>query len=300
MAETNSESSLKQVLHALPAPFREEDFALYRKGVYESPDISVYLNDRRDFAILFPQPALDYHQYQPRFKTLSLDAYRTRNEVVERRFGKIASYFTGPMSVLEIGSFDGAFLEYARARNDRMRLASLEMDARSASERDRLTWLRQYLDFAEVTVEGARFDLVCAFHVLEHIVDPAAFLRQCRGVLGWGGRLIIEVPSLDDPLLKLYGIPEYEVFYFQRQHPYVYSASSLSRLLEAQGFQVERCIPHQRYGLENHLAWLAKRRPGGDEALRTVFAPIDCHYRDRLEMLVLTDAVIVVAKNARV
>jgi len=298
MAEKFPEPALEQLVSTLPAPFREEDFALYRKGVYESPDISVYLNDRRDFAVLFPQPTLDYYQYQPRFKTLSLDAYRIRNEVVERRFGKIASYFTGPVSVLEIGSFDGAFLQHARARNDRVRLASLEMDARSASERDRLTWLRQYSDFAEVTVEGTRFDLVCAFHVLEHIVDPAAFLRQCRGVLGRGGRLIIEVPSLDDPLLKLYGISEYEAFYFQRQHPYVYSARSLSRLFETQGFQVERCIPHQRYGLENHLTWLAKRRPGGDEALRTVFAPIDCHYRERLEALGLADAVIVVAEDA--
>lgn len=298
MAETNSEPSLDRLVQALSAPFCGENFVLYRQGISESPDTSVYVNDRQDFALLFPRPEIDYHHYQPRFKALNLDAYRTRNEVVERRFRKIESYFTGQVSVLEIGAFDGAFLQHARARNDRVRLASLEVDARSASERGHLTWLKQYSDFAEVTAEGGRFDLVCAFHVLEHIVDPADFLRQCRGVLGRGGRLIIEVPSLDDPLLKLYGIPEYEAFYFQRQHPYVYSASSLSRLLETQGFRVQRCISHQRYGLENHLTWLAKRRPGGDEALREIFSAIDHYYRERLEALGLADAVIVVAEDA--
>jgi len=289
--------SLEQVIRALPAPLGEDAFALYRKGVDGGADISVYMNDRKDFALLFPQPAFDYAQYEPRFKQLKLEGYRKRNQVVESRFKKIESYCEGAVSLLEIGSFDGGFLEHARQHDGRLRLASLEVDAQSRPDRDRLPWLDQYSDFSQL--KDHRFDRVCFFHVLEHVAEPAGFLDCCRAVLAPGGRLIIEVPSLDDPLLKLYAVPEYEEFYFQRQHPYVYSASSLGRVLEAHGFRVERCLPHQRYGLENHLTWLRRRRPGGDEALRTLFAPVDAAYRAQIEAAGFADAVIVVAVDQR-
>lgn len=291
------ERSLQQVLHALPAPLCDEAFDLHRSGIDGSPDVSVYMDGRKEFALLFPQPRFDYRQYEPRFKHLKLEAYRRRNQVVEHRFRKIESYCRGPVSILEIGSFDGGFLQHARNQNDRRRLASLEVDSESRSDRDRLPWLEQYTDFSQLKAD--RFDRVCFFHVLEHIAEPADFLDRCRERLAPGGRLIIEVPSLDDPLLKLYAVPEYEAFYFQRQHPYVYSANSLRRVLEAHGFRVERCLAHQRYGLENHLTWLGRRRPGGDEALRALFAPVDHGYRERLEAAGFADAVIVVAEDAR-
>jgi hypothetical protein len=47
--------------------------------------------------------------------------------------------------------------------------------------------------------------------------------------------------------------------------------------------------------LENHLTWLGRRRPGGDEALRELFEPLDGAYRERLEASSFADAVIVVA-----
>lgn len=39
-----------------------------------------------------------------------------------------------------------------------------------------------------------RFDLVSAFDVLEHLLDPAAFVREVRRVLKPGGRFIIAIP----------------------------------------------------------------------------------------------------------
>jgi SAM-dependent methyltransferase len=143
-----------------------------------------------------------------------------------------------------------------------------------------------------------RFDLVCFFHVLEHIADPAVFLASCLKTMKANGKIIIEVPSLDDPLRKLYQIKEYEQFYFQAQHPYVYSPKSLSRLLRTNGFNVVACLGHQRYGLENHLTWLAKRQPGGDETFRRMFSSVDAGYRKQLEISGFTDAVIVIAERS--
>lgn len=283
---------------SLPAPFCEDRFVLRRTGVHDDAAIAVHVNEQGDFAVLFPQPQQSYERYTPRFKNLGLDAYRKRNQVVERRFAKLCEELDGAVNVLEIGALDGAFLRHSRAANPALGISSLEVDVNSRPSRDAIHGLAQYADFAEVVAAGRRFDRVALFHVLEHIVAPALFLAECRTVMARGAHVIIEVPSLDDPLLSLYAVPEYESFYFQRQHPYVYSARSLVRLLEANGFRVLRTIPHQRYGLENHLTWLGRRRPGGDEALARMFADVDDPYRIRLEAAGQADAVIVVAENA--
>jgi len=265
------------LLPSLPAPFHEERFMLLRTGIHDDPETAVYLNEPRDFACLFPQPRVDYGRYEPRFRQRGLDAYRRRNEVVERRFAKIATYFETARSVLEIGAADAKFLRYARQEYPHPVIASVEMDENSQPERDQVERLAQFAGLPEV----------------------ASFLAACRDVLAPGGRLIAEVPSLDDPLLALFQVPEYGAFYFQRQHPYVYSARSVARLLGRHGFGVERVIPHQRNGLENHLTWLGKRRPGGDEALRGLVEPLDGAYRERLEASGFADAVIVVAAVER-
>jgi 2-polyprenyl-3-methyl-5-hydroxy-6-metoxy-1,4-benzoquinol methylase len=288
--------SYAQVIQSLPAPFNKENFKEYQQGIYEDAEKCVFLNQAEDFAFLYPQPSFNYSSYKPRFQSLNLGEYRKRNQVIEKRFEKVQSHFDGALDVLEIGSFDGAFLNLAKENNSKLRVASLEVDANTAEERIKLDGLKQYASFSELMTQQRRFDLVCFFHVLEHIADPAVFLASCSNILKENGKIIIEVPSLDDPLRKLYQIKEYEQFYFQAQHPYVYSAKSLSRLLQKNGFHVLACLGHQRYGLENHLTWLAKRRPGGDEILQAMFLPIDEQYRERLESSGHTDAAIAIAE----
>jgi len=282
---------------SLPAPFNQERFHILRKGIHEHPEIDVYMTQAGDFACLYPQPPFNYTQYSPRFQRLNLGEYRKRNQVIEKRYEKIKSYLVGPLSVLEIGSFDGEFLRFALERNDKLTLASLEVDTNTQAAREQPEWLTPYASFEELHARNLRFDVVCYFHVLEHIADPATFLLSCAKVLKPRGRIIIEVPSLEDPLRTLYRLEEYEDFYFQMQHPYVYSAKSLRRLLEQNGFHVLACFGHQRYGLENHLTWLAKRQPGGDATLQNMFSPIDDQYRARLESSGHADAVIAITES---
>ena len=160
--------------------------------------------------------------------------------------------------------------------------------------RNELSWLTQYEDFSAAS--GQRFDVVCLFHVLEHVIEPEPFLERCTALVAPGGRLVIEVPSLDDPLLSLYGLAAYQDFFYQPQHPYYYSAMSLGRLLETLGCTVEYLSAHQRYGLENHLNWLQTGRPGGNQTYRRVFASADANYRKSLEDSGHSDAVIAVSQ----
>ncbi len=53
--------------------------------------------------------------------------------------------------------------------------------------------------FEQFAEPDASFDLVTAFHVLEHIADPAATLRRLRRLVAPAGAVVIEVPNVDSP-----------------------------------------------------------------------------------------------------
>ena len=282
------------VAQSLPRPFDGEKFTRLRVGIYDDPEVEVYVNALRDFAFLSPCTDTNYHRYIPRVEKLDLRAYKKKNSVIARRYEKLTALFPNVDSVLDIGAANGEFLNHIYDRHEGLTLACIEPDQASKPSRDQSDWLTQYDDFA--AAPRGRFDLVCFFHVLEHIIDPAPFLSNCAELLSAGGRLIIEVPSMDDPLLSLYRISAYENFFFQKQHPYSYTAASLGRLLRHHGFEIERMIPHQRYGIENHLNWLCRGAPGGDDLFRQVFGGANSPYVKSLEDSGHADAVIAIAR----
>lgn len=57
------------------------------------------------------------------------------------------------------------------------RAGGLEIDYRATTAED-------------LAAEGARFDVVLALEIVEHVADPAAFLATCRALLAPGGLLI--------------------------------------------------------------------------------------------------------------
>jgi 2-polyprenyl-3-methyl-5-hydroxy-6-metoxy-1,4-benzoquinol methylase len=287
--------SLREAVSRLPAPFDGETFELLRRGVHDGAE-EVWRNAAGDFAFLHPRPETDYAAYVPRVSKLALGDYKKTQPVIARRFEKVAGEFGEKGRVLELGAGDAAFLRHLRGERPGWELACVEVDQNTRTARDALPGLVQYPDLDAAAGSGARFDRVCAFHVLEHVLDPAPFLAACRACLAPAGRVVFEVPSLHDPLLSLYACAAYEAFYFQRQHPYVYTAASLGRLLAAHGFHVVRTVHHQRYGLENHLQWLTEGRPGGREAFRHVFGASEDAYRADLERSGHADTAILVAE----
>ena len=94
--------------------------------------------------------------------------------------------------VLEVGCGKGAFASYLRD----VRYVGLETNAEAVAA-GRAAGLDLRRDTVEdfSTRHGGQFDVVCAFQVLEHIVDPAAFLRACVACLRPGGLLMMGVPN---------------------------------------------------------------------------------------------------------
>ncbi|MGL1862854.1 MAG: class I SAM-dependent methyltransferase [Pseudodesulfovibrio sp.] len=148
----------------------------------------------------------------------------------------------------------------------------------------------QSLDDLEAA-STAQFDLIVHFFVLEHLRDPFSFFQRSMDLLKAGGKIIAEVPCVNDPLTSVYDIPAFEEFYWSVAHHYYYNPNSLGYILDKLGLKYEM-VPEQRYDLSNHMVWMNEGRPGGQGEFNDVFSPeLVEKYREDLKDKWLCDTI---------
>lgn len=130
----------------------------------------------------------------------------------------------------EVGCAKGAFLR--RARKEGASVVGVELDADSVRT---LTELGIPVE-PEVKGEG-RFDIVCAFQLLEHLARPAEFIQQVARALVSDGRLLLALPNGGDAERVGPGWVGYRV---DLEHLNYFSVATLARLLGRHGLHVEQ------------------------------------------------------------
>ena len=110
---------------------------------------------------------------------------------------------------------------------------------------------------------GEGYDLISAFHVIEHLPDPKEILKSLASMLAKNGRIVIEVPSSEDALLTLYESEDFQNFTYWSQHLFLFNPETLRQLAVQAGLRVVSIQQYQRYSLSNHLYWLSQGKPGG-------------------------------------
>lgn len=105
-------------------------------------------------------------------------------------------------------------------------------------------WADHHFDVHSIPFDDASFDIVMANHLLEHVDDDHAVLREFYRVLRPGGWGILQVPidwtnpnteedrSITDPT-------ELERLYWQRDHLRLYGYENYPHRLSSAGFTVE-------------------------------------------------------------
>jgi 2-polyprenyl-3-methyl-5-hydroxy-6-metoxy-1,4-benzoquinol methylase len=175
----------------------------------------------------------------------------------QRRFDMLKPTLTNK-KLLDFGCGAGGFLN--KAQHIASDVAGIELELRVREH-----WNDRIKIHPDLESAGGGYDLITAFHVVEHLPDPRVMLKSLARLLAANGRMVIEVPSSEDALLTLYGSEAFQRFSYWSQHLFLFNAETLRRLAEQAGMRIITIQQYQRYPLSNHLHWLSLGKPGGHQ-----------------------------------
>jgi len=138
-------------------------------------------------------------------------------------------------SVLDVGCATGALLAFLRDRGWRTTGVEISPSADYARHERGLDVRRQNLE--ECQFPSETFDVALASHLIEHLNDPGAFVREVWRVMRRGARLLLTTPNISGFQARLMGSRWRSAIF---DHLYLFSKRSITAMLEAQGFIVEK------------------------------------------------------------
>ena len=169
---------------------------------------------------------------------------------------------TGPfLRVLDVGCGDGVIARRLRQQFPHASLTGLDADeVRLARARSHCPGVA--FEAGNVTAmpySNAAFDIVLCHHVVEHVDDDDAVLRECRRVLRPGGLLLLGIPQ-EDGAIGRWLRRLHRRLYAEGEHVHFYTIRSMTEALERYGFTGTRVAKFgflaPQYHLHILLTWL--------------------------------------------
>ncbi len=283
---------------------RSSQSSLVQVGVRHATQADVRQCTECGFVFRWPRPAAEElaryyeeHYREDYAEPAAHERFRTDLDEARSRVRRLLPLLRPDTRLLEIGCGSGAFLDAVRPYVGGRK--GIEPDAASRAYIARELKLSVLTDVADALREKHTFDLVVLFHVLEHVLEPVEFLRTLCRLLNPAGRLVIEVPNLDDALIAIYKVPAYLRFYYQKAHLSYFTRTTLGKAIEQAGL-VAAIEGVQRYDLSNHLRWMLTGEPGGQGYYHNVLLPsVDAAYADALIRADSSDTLWAVAQTQR-
>lgn len=190
------------------------------KGLEHDADIKFYHCENCSLDFFEPKFAGDGSFYEELQRKRKVYYSPDRKE-----FESASEFIQENESVLEVGSGSGFFVQKIKTNN----YVGLEFNdeaIKKASEKG-IKLIKQNIEkYAENTQE--KFDVVCSFHVLEHVQNPREFLKASISKLNPKGKLIIAVPCNDSALTSNHN----HVLNLPPHHITRWKISSLIRLVD--------------------------------------------------------------------
>jgi len=283
---------------------RSDGSVIIRKGVRLGPRIEVRRCTGCGLVFLRPRPDegnLDNYyteHYRDEYSEPPVEErYRTDLDEARIRVRRLQDYLTPHVRLLEVGCGSGAFLDAVRPYVGEV--VGVEPDAASRAWIEDKLGIKALKELPRNKDDIPPFDLIVSFHLIEHIPDPVAFLVKQGEFLRSEGRLMAEVPNVDDALVSSYRIPSYLEFYYQKVHLYYFSGDTLESAFKQAGYDVV-IEGIQRYDLGNHIHWMLTGEPGGRGSDYDFLGPaVNAAYADSLIRSGRSDTLWAVAHRAK-
>ncbi len=136
--------------------------------------------------------------------------------------------------MLDIGCGNGWVVRAANALG--MQGAGMDFDPLACAAARRLGIEVAEGRLPNTGLPSAGFDAITLHHVIEHLHDPAAAVRELRRLLAPGGVLLISTPNIDSFGSQVFG--RYWRGLEPPRHLVLFNPPSLAHLLEREGFTV--------------------------------------------------------------
>ncbi len=132
-------------------------------------------------------------------------------------------------SVLEIGAYDGYFLDAVRKNFQAKEAIGIEI----MQSKNRFPKIRLIHDsYPTSAVAGKKFDLIIIMNVLEHVFTPHDFMQNLGKNLTENGKILIEIPNEQWTF-------ESGMFSYQHQHISYFTPITVRRFLASLGFTID-------------------------------------------------------------
>lgn len=173
----------------------------------------------------------DYRkEYKGITKPKNKHVYRDAKEAM-KRYGFFKDILKQADSLLDIGSGNGVFVYSLRKLG--IKADGIEPDENHARYAREDLNVPVKTGFAREINQKESYDIVTLHHVLEHLTDPLAELKNIWGILKKNGYLIIEVPNIEDMIQD----PKNR---YHKAHIYTFNPETLIALGQRAGFKVFR------------------------------------------------------------
>lgn len=187
------------------------------------------------------------------------DRQRTHEARLRLRWMKRTGVTSGRL--LEVGAAQGQFLREARGAG--FTVSGIEPEPRTAHEakaRSGVDVVVGYVEDAELP--EATLDVVCMWHVLEHVPQPVAALDRLREAIRPGGSFFCEVPNIASTWAEAAG--DRWAYLDPEHHVNFFAPDTLASALRRSGFEgiethtvpmihYERPRPAAAFNVARHL-----------------------------------------------
>lgn len=133
----------------------------------------------------------------------------------------------GTTSLLEIGCAHGGFLKYCKDKGIQIVLG-MEPNDKTCQYARRTFGISMLCGVFPEVYPNFRFDVVCAFDVMEHYQDPIRFLSTMKKI---GKTIMVQIPCDGEDHMK------------SKEHLYLFSNAGLRYLAEQAGVSVKLMKP---------------------------------------------------------
>lgn len=187
-----------------------------------------------------PRPSQDellniYQTYLPTEKN-EIEAWGVVMEPVFKKSAALIERYTPQGRVLDVGAGYGFFLALMQSRG--WHVTGVEIShtgVRYGREQFGIPIL--FLPWEKTSFKDGEFDVITAFYVIEHFLDPLAFLKEAYRILRPGGIVLLRYPHTTPikNILSLLGIKKH--LYHLPFHMSDFSPKTMGISLKKAGFQ---------------------------------------------------------------